>query len=170
MGVASRAATPITVVASPLQRHGSRGDVRGPTSRTVTRNKQRWLCSERGVFPFGRRKEREERGGEGARETRRGWGREDYWKRAVWTGRKVGVVRREASCHGASSDHLVYIRRTPRRKHEVVAREVQNKEGAVGRIAAWTRQQRFSLREIGRIEGGGGNIRRVAHRRRLMDG
>lgn len=63
MGVASRAATPITVVASPLQRHGSRGDVRGPTSRTVTRNKQRWLCSERGVFPFGRRKEREERGG-----------------------------------------------------------------------------------------------------------
>lgn len=39
MGVASRAATPITV-ASPLQRHGSRGDVArksGPTSRTVTR-------------------------------------------------------------------------------------------------------------------------------------
>lgn len=61
MGVASRAATPITV-ASPLQRHGSRGDVArksGPTSRTVTR---RGASLGSCVFPFDEGRKKGERG------------------------------------------------------------------------------------------------------------
>ena len=139
MGVASRAATPITV-ASPLQRHGSRGDVArksGPTSRTVTRRGASLLAWGAAFFLSTKEEKKASVGCETCACTR---------PSARWTAsgvpgvggkkgdcvfalgnrsgvcRKACVVRGEASGHGASSEHLVYIRPTPRRGSTLLER------------------------------------------------